>query len=34
MASHLHRLYPKLGVASRTALRGALDALAPGEIPS
>ncbi len=31
VASHLHRLYPKLGVASRTALRVALDALARGE---
>jgi DNA-binding CsgD family transcriptional regulator len=33
VASHLHRLYPKLGVASRTALRAALDALAPGDAP-
>jgi DNA-binding NarL/FixJ family response regulator len=33
VASHLHRLYPKLGVASRTALRAALDALARGENP-
>ncbi|MFC5268829.1 response regulator transcription factor [Kribbella qitaiheensis] len=31
VASHLHRLYPKFGVASRTALRAALDALAPDE---
>lgn len=34
VASHLHRLYPKLGVASRTALRAALEAMARGEIPS
>jgi DNA-binding CsgD family transcriptional regulator len=34
VASHLHRLYPKLGVASRTALRAALDAIAGGDIPS
>ncbi|WP_405066511.1 AAA family ATPase [Kribbella sp. NBC_01510] len=34
VASHLHRLYPKLGVASRTALRAALDAIARGEVPS
>jgi DNA-binding CsgD family transcriptional regulator len=27
VGSHLHRLYPKLGVASRTALRAALDGL-------
>jgi DNA-binding CsgD family transcriptional regulator len=31
VGSHLHRLYPKLGVASRTALRAALEALARGE---
>ena len=31
VASHLHRLYPKLGVASRTALRVALDAITRGE---
>jgi DNA-binding CsgD family transcriptional regulator len=31
VGSHLHRLYPKLGVASRTALRAALDAIAPHE---
>jgi DNA-binding CsgD family transcriptional regulator len=33
VGSHLHRLYPKLGVASRTALRDALDAIARGEEP-
>jgi DNA-binding CsgD family transcriptional regulator len=33
VASHLHRLYPKLGVASRTALRVALDKIARGENP-
>jgi DNA-binding CsgD family transcriptional regulator len=31
VGSHLHRLYPKLGVASRTALRAALDAIARDE---
>ncbi|GAA1646080.1 LuxR family transcriptional regulator [Kribbella alba] len=31
VGSHLHRLYPKLGVASRTALRTALEALTRGE---
>jgi DNA-binding CsgD family transcriptional regulator len=31
VGSHPHRLYPKLGVASRTALRAALDAIACGE---
>jgi DNA-binding NarL/FixJ family response regulator len=31
VGSHLHRLYPKLGVASRTALRAALEALARGD---
>jgi DNA-binding CsgD family transcriptional regulator len=31
VASHLHRVYPKLGVASRTALHAALDALARAE---
>jgi DNA-binding NarL/FixJ family response regulator len=33
VGSHLHRLYPKLGVATRTALRDALDAIARGEDP-
>ncbi|HET6986957.1 MAG TPA: helix-turn-helix transcriptional regulator, partial [Kribbella sp.] len=33
VASHLHRVYPKLGVASRTALRVALDAIARGDDP-
>jgi DNA-binding CsgD family transcriptional regulator len=31
VGSHLHRLYPKLGVTSRTALRAALDAIARDE---
>jgi DNA-binding CsgD family transcriptional regulator len=31
VGSHLHRLYPKLGVVSRTALRAALETLARGE---
>jgi len=31
VGSHLHRLYPKLGVASRAALRAALDSIAPRE---
>ncbi|MFE4960545.1 AAA family ATPase [Streptomyces sp. NPDC056653] len=31
VGSHLHRLYPKLGVTSRAALRAALEAMAPGE---
>jgi DNA-binding CsgD family transcriptional regulator len=35
VGSHLHRLYPKLGVTSRTALRLALDAIArEGDVPS
>ncbi|MGW6200008.1 LuxR C-terminal-related transcriptional regulator [Kribbella sp. NPDC055110] len=29
IASHLHRLYPKLGIASRAGLRAALDAIDP-----
>jgi DNA-binding CsgD family transcriptional regulator len=31
VGSHLHRLYPKLGITSRAALRAALEAKAPGE---
>ncbi|MGW3283477.1 ATP-binding protein [Streptomyces sp. NPDC001002] len=31
VGSHLHRLYPKLGITSRAALRVALEALAPGD---
>ncbi|MET9476954.1 helix-turn-helix transcriptional regulator, partial [Streptomyces sp. NPDC002922] len=31
VGSHLHRLYPKLGITSRAALRAALEAMAPGE---
>jgi DNA-binding CsgD family transcriptional regulator len=31
VGSHLHRLYPKLGITSRAALRVALEAMAPGE---
>ncbi|GAX55362.1 LuxR family transcriptional regulator [Streptomyces olivochromogenes] len=31
VGSHLHRMYPKLGITSRAALRAALEAMAPGE---
>jgi DNA-binding CsgD family transcriptional regulator len=31
VGSHLHRLYPKLGITSRAALRAALETMAPGE---
>ncbi|MFD3457892.1 AAA family ATPase [Streptomyces sp. NPDC058691] len=31
VGSHLHRLYPKLGITSRAALRAALEAMAPAE---
>ncbi|MGW1803188.1 helix-turn-helix transcriptional regulator, partial [Streptomyces sp. NPDC001984] len=31
VGSHLHRLYPKLGITSRAALRAALEAMAPDE---
>ena len=31
VGSHLHRLYPKLGITSRAALRVALEAMAPGQ---
>jgi ATP/maltotriose-dependent transcriptional regulator MalT len=31
VGSHLHRLYPKLGIASRSALRAALETIAPTE---
>jgi DNA-binding NarL/FixJ family response regulator len=31
VGSHLHRLYPKLGITSRAALRAALEVMAPGE---
>jgi DNA-binding CsgD family transcriptional regulator len=30
VGSHLHRLYPKLGITSRAALRATLEAMAPG----
>ncbi|MEV6507551.1 AAA family ATPase [Streptomyces sp. NPDC051642] len=30
VGSHLHRLYPKLGITSRAALRAALEAMSPG----
>ncbi|MCX4976820.1 AAA family ATPase [Streptomyces sp. NBC_00554] len=30
VGSHLHRMYPKLGITSRAALRVALEAMAPG----
>lgn len=29
VGSHLHRLYPKLGITSRAALRAALEAMSP-----
>jgi DNA-binding CsgD family transcriptional regulator len=31
VGSHLHRLFPKLGITSRAALRSALEAMAPDE---
>jgi DNA-binding CsgD family transcriptional regulator/tetratricopeptide (TPR) repeat protein len=31
VGSHLHRLYPKLGITSRAALRVALEAMVPGD---
>ncbi|MFF3466235.1 LuxR C-terminal-related transcriptional regulator [Streptomyces sp. NPDC002619] len=31
VGSHLHRLYPKLGITSRAALRAALETMAPGD---
>jgi DNA-binding CsgD family transcriptional regulator len=31
VGSHLHRLFPKLGITSRVALRAALEAMAPDE---
>ncbi|MEV6167440.1 AAA family ATPase [Streptomyces sp. NPDC051954] len=32
IGSHLHRLYPKLGITSRAALRAALEGMQPGEV--
>lgn len=31
VGSHLYRMYPKLGITSRAALRGALEALFPAD---
>ena len=33
IGSHLHRMYPKLGITSRAALRAALEAMPPGAAP-